>query len=95
MAGHKPFTHTEEDRKLVSSLVGLGASHEYIVSCIVNPQTSKAMTPETPRVHFRVELDAAQVLFKQATGTGKGTVNAAIFWMKIQSGWKEMPKRMA
>lgn len=98
MAGRKPFQPTEEDRRLVSSLAGFGAPHEYIASCIVNPQTGKAMTPKTLRVHFRAELDTAkdktnalvaQSLFKHATGTGKGAVTACIFWLKTQAGWKE------
>jgi len=98
MAGRKPFEPTDDDRRLVSSLAGFGAPHEYIASCIVNPQTGKAMTPKTLRVHFRAELDTAaektnalvaQSLFKHATGAGKGAVTAAIFWMKVRAGWKE------
>lgn len=98
MAGRKPFEPTEADRKLVSSLAGFGAPHEYIASCIVNPQTGKAMTPKTLRVHFRNELDnaadktnalVAQNLFRHATGNGKGAVTAGIFWMKVRAGWKE------
>jgi len=98
MAGRKPFMPTEDDRRLVSSLAGFGAPHEYIASCVVNPQTGKPMTAKTLRVHFRAELDnaadktnalVAQSLFKHATGTGKGAVAAAIFWMKVRAGWKE------
>lgn len=100
MAGRNPFIPTEADRKLVSSLAGFGAPHEYIASCIVNPQTGKAMTAKTLRVHFRVELDnaadrtnalVAQNLYRHATGNGKGAVVAAIFWMKVRAGWKEPP----
>ncbi|MFP3756803.1 MULTISPECIES: hypothetical protein [unclassified Cupriavidus] len=98
MAGRKPFEPTEEDRRLVSSLAGFGAPHEYIASCIVNPQTGKPMTPKTLRVHFRAELDTAvdrtnalvaESLFKKARGNGNGAVAAAIFWMKVRAGWKE------
>lgn len=98
MAGRKPFEPTEADRRLVSSLAGFGAPHEYIASQVINPQTGKPMTAKTLRVHFRAELDngadktnalVAQSLFKHATGTGKGAVAAAIFWMKVRAGWKE------
>ncbi len=98
MAGRKPFEPTEADRKLVSSLAGFGAPHDYIASCIVNPQTGKPMTPKTLRVHFRAELDnavnqtnalVAESLFKKARGNGNGAVAAAIFWMKVRAGWKE------
>lgn len=98
MAGRKPFVPTDEDRRLVLSLAGFGAPHEYIASQVTNPQTGKPLDPKSLRRHFRVELDTgknrtnalvAQSLFKHATGTGRGAVPAAIFWMKTQAGWKE------
>ncbi|MBB3006027.1 MULTISPECIES: hypothetical protein [Cupriavidus] len=98
MAGRKPFQPTDEDRRVVTSLAGFGAPHEYIASQVINPQTGKPLTAKTLRAHFRAELDnardktnalVAQALFKQATGTGKGAVPAAIFWMKVRAGWKE------
>ena len=98
MAGRKPFQPTDTDRRLVASLAGIGAPHEYIASQVINPQTGKPMTAKTIRVHFRAELDTAkdktnalvaQSLFKHATGAGKGAVAAAIFWMKVRAGWKE------
>lgn len=101
MAGRKPFQPTDADRKLVASLAGYGAPHEYIASCVTNPQTGKPLAPKTLRLHFRAELDTAkdktnvlvaQALFKQATGTGRGAVTAAIFWLKTQAGWKETPQ---
>ena len=85
MAGRKPFTPTAEDRKLVSSLAGYGAPHEYIASCVLNPQTGKPMTAKTLRMHFRTELDTAvaqanalvaESLFKKARGNGQGAVVA-------------------
>lgn len=103
MAGRKPFQPTDADRRLVASLAGFGAPHEYIASQVINPQTGKPLTAKTLRAHFRAELDTAkdktnalvaQALFKQATGTGKGAVTAAIFWLKTQAGWKETPKRI-
>ncbi len=98
MAGRKPFQPTDEDRRVVTSLAGFGAQHEYIATQVINPQTGKPLTAKTLRVHFRAELDSAagrtnalvaQSLFKHATGTGKGAVAAAIFWMKVRAGWKE------
>ncbi|MGA4275589.1 hypothetical protein ACI2VH_02865 [Ralstonia nicotianae] len=101
MAGRKPFAPTDADRKLVASLAGYGAPHEYIASCVTNPQTGKPLDPKSLRRHFRVELDTAKdktnalvarALFKQATGTGRGAVTAAIFWLKTQARWKETPQ---
>ncbi|MGT2505687.1 hypothetical protein [Cupriavidus basilensis] len=101
MAGRKPFVPTDEDRRLVLSLAGFGAPHEYIASQVSNPQTGKPLDPKSLRRHFRAELDTgknrtnalvAQALFKQATGTGRGAVPAAIFWLKTQAQWKEAPQ---
>ncbi|AHB77580.1 MULTISPECIES: hypothetical protein [Pandoraea] len=103
MAGRKPFVPTAADRKMVETLAGYGVPHEDIALQIVNPQTSKALDPKSLRRHFRSELDTgatkanslvAQSLFKHATGTGKGAVTAAIFWMKVRAGWKEPPQRL-
>ncbi len=101
MAGRKPFVPTDEDRKLVLSLAGFGAPHEYIAERVHNPQTGKALGVVSLRKYFRKELDSgkdqantlvAQSLFRHATGSGKGAVTAAIFWMKTQAGWKEPPQ---
>lgn len=98
MAGRKPFVPTDADRKMVLALAGFGAPHEYIASCITNPQTGKQLDEKSLRKYFRVELDAgkgkantavAQSLFKHATGSGRSAVTACIFWLKTQAGWKE------
>ncbi|MGK2829230.1 hypothetical protein ACSI5F_03875 [Ralstonia pseudosolanacearum] len=98
MAGRKPFVPTEADRKLVSSLAGYGAPHEYIAGCITNPQTGQPLNEKSLRKYFRVELDSGkhrantmvtQSLFRHATGNGRSAVVACIFWLKTQAGWKE------
>ncbi|VVE41080.1 hypothetical protein PMO31116_04124 [Pandoraea morbifera] len=103
MAGRKPFVPTAADRKLVETLAGYGVPHEDIALQVINPQTAKSLDPKSLRRHFRMELDTgatkanslvAQNLFKHATGTGKGAVAAAIFWMKVRAGWKEPPQRL-
>jgi len=98
MAGRKPFVPTATDRKIVSSLAGYGAPHEYIASQITNPQTGKPLDEKSLRKYFRIELThgksganalIAESLFKKARGNGNGAVAACIFWLKTQAGWKE------
>ena len=54
--------------------------------------------PKTLRKHYRSELDhghvkanakVAENLFRKATGDGRESVIAAIFWLKTRAGWKE------
>lgn len=101
MAGRKPFVPTPEDRKTVKAMSGYGIPEDEICKVIVNPQTGKAIDAKTLRKHFREELDSAAViansrvaqnLFTIATGSGKGAVTAAIFWLKTRAGWKETNK---
>jgi hypothetical protein len=54
--------------------------------------------PKTLRKHYRDELDLGHVkanakvaenLFRKATGEGRESVTAAIFWLKTRARWKE------
>ena len=54
--------------------------------------------PKTLRKHYRDELDTghilanakvAESLFRKATGDGRQSVTAAIFWLKVRAGWCE------
>ena len=56
--------------------------------------------PKTLRKHYREELDTghivanakvAESLFRKATGDGRQSVTAAIFWLKTRAGWRERP----
>ncbi|MDE3023332.1 MAG: hypothetical protein KGI54_16035 [Pseudomonadota bacterium] len=98
MRGRKPYIPTEEHRKMVQSLTGLGITEDDICKMINNPQTGNPISPKTLRKHYRNELDTgnivvnskvAQSLYKKATGDGIGSVAAAIFWLKVRAGWKE------
>jgi hypothetical protein len=90
MAGtkHEP---TDNTRKTVESMAGFGIPQPDIAAVI-------GVCDKTLRKHYRDELDLgatkanAQVianLYKHATGSGKGSVTAAIFWCKTRCGWKE------
>lgn len=92
------FKPTEEQRKLVKSLVGYGVKHEDICLLVTNPNNGKPIDDKTLRKHFRSEIDVGQVtanslvaesLFRKAIGTGPSAITAAIFWLKCRAGWKE------
>jgi hypothetical protein len=82
---HKP---TEEQRRLVKQLSGVGVPQDDICHII-------DITKPTLHKHYRRELDlgmaeanakVAGSLFNQATG---GNTAAAIFWSKARMGWRE------
>lgn len=92
MTGRPRFEPTDARRELVSALAACGVRQEIIASRI-------GIDPKTLRRSFRRELkegkqDAcavvAESLFRMATGTGRGAVAAAIFWLKTQAGWREV-----
>ena len=89
MAQGVPFQPTDEQRRTVKAMAGLGVPHEGIAVLI-------EIDPKTLRKYFHAELErgsveatakVAQSLFQMAT-TGKN-VAAAIFWMKARAGWRE------
>ena len=83
------FQPTDEHRRTVKAMAGLGVPHEGIAVLL-------EIDPKTLRKHFHAELErgsveatakVAQSLFQMAT-QGKN-VAAAIFWMKARAGWRE------
>ena len=83
------YRPTEEQRRTVKAMAGLGVPHDGIAVLL-------DIDPKTLRKHFQAELErgsveatakVAQSLFQLAT-TGK-SVAAAIFWMKARAGWRE------
>ena len=85
---HKPDPVT---RRQVEALAGYGVPEIDIAGVI-------GIDPKTLRKHYREELKyghvkanakVAENLFRKATGDGRESVIAAIFWMKTRAGWKE------
>lgn len=98
--GRPLFEPTDEDRKRVETLVGLGLKQEGICLLVEDPKTGKPITDKTLRRHFEHELAVgaykansliAESLFSKATAKkgGPGAIAAAIFWAKCRMGWKE------
>jgi hypothetical protein len=85
----RPFTPTEEQRRMVRAMAGYGVPHDDIALVV-------RCSPPTLRKRFRQELDVAtieanarvaQILYQQATTPGN--LGATIFWLKARAGWRE------
>jgi hypothetical protein len=92
MVGRKPFTPTDEQRRLVRAMAGYGVPHDDIALVV-------RCSPPTLRKRFRHELDVAtieanakvaQTLYQQATTPGN--IAATIFWLKARAGWREVQR---
>ena len=83
------FVPTEEQRRTVKAMAGLGVPHEGIAALLeIDDKTlRKHFHPELARGSVEATAKVAQSLFQMATA-GKN-VAAAIFWMKARAGWRE------
>jgi hypothetical protein len=86
--GHQPDPLT---RRQVEAMAGYGVTEVDIGGII-------GIDPKTLRKHYRTELDyghtkanikVAENLYRKATGEGRESVTAAIFWLKARAGWRE------
>lgn len=78
-------------RRQVEAMAGYGVPETDIARVL-------GIDPKTLRKHYRDALDTGHVvanakvaesLFRKATGEGRQSVTAAIFWLKTRAGWKE------
>ena len=78
-------------RRQVEALAGYGVPEAEIAGMM-------NIDPKTLRKYYRHELDfghtkanakVAENLFRKATGEGRESVIAAIFWLKARARWKE------
>ena len=85
---HKP---DPTSRRQVEAMAGYGIPEADIATVL-------EIDPKTLRKHYRKELDkghikstakVAENLYRKATGDGRESVIAAIFWLKTRAGWKE------
>jgi len=89
----KPHEPTENDRKQVEMLSGLGIPQEQIGLLIQG-----GIDDKTLRKYYAAELlsgvakansQVSKSLFQKALGDGNQSVTAAIFFLKTRAGWKE------
>jgi hypothetical protein len=89
--GRPPHDPTPAERRQVEAMAGYGVPEADIARVI-------GVDPKTLRKHYRDELDlghvkanaaVAESLFRKATGDGRQSVTAAIFWLKTRAGWRK------
>ena len=82
---------TDETANMVRQLSGLGIPHDQICSIleISKPTLYKYYGDELLKGKAQANAKVSENLFKIATGTGRESVTACIFWLKTQAHWKE------
>ena len=85
---HEPTPMT---RRNVEALAGYGVPEVDIAGVIgIDPKTLRKHYPQELRYgHVKANAKVAENLFRKATGDGRESVIAAIFWMKTRAQWKE------
>jgi hypothetical protein len=78
-------------RRNVEALAGYGVPEVDIAGVIgIDAKTLRKHYPQELRYgHVKANAKVAENLFRKATGDGRESVIAAIFWMKTRAQWKE------
>jgi hypothetical protein len=86
--GHEP---TQMSRRNVEALAGYGVPEVDIAGVVgIDPKTLRKHYHQELRFgHVKANAKVAENLFRKATGDGRESVIAAIFWMKTRARWKE------
>jgi hypothetical protein len=89
--GRKPHQPDPVTRRQIEAMAAYGIPEADIATVI-------EIDPKTLRRHYRRELDTGHIkantkvaenLYRKATGDGRESVVAAIFWLKTRARWKE------
>jgi hypothetical protein len=90
--GRPSFTPTDEQRRMVESMTGLGVP-DYEVAKVMSislPTLRKYFHEQLEVGHIKSNFQVAQTLYKVATDIDHPRhVTAAIFWLKARAGWRE------
>jgi hypothetical protein len=85
---HKP---DPASRRQVEALAGYGVPESDIAGVVgIDPKSlRKHYRPELDHGHVKANAKVAENLYRKATGEGRESVIAAIFWLKTRAGWRE------
>ena len=85
---HEP---TSMSRRNVEALAGYGVPEVDIAGVVgIDPKTLRRhYGSELKFGHVKANAKVAENLFRKATGDGRESVIAAIFWLKTRARWKE------
>lgn len=96
------FLPTDEQRRQVEKMKGMGLTHEEICCLITNPKTGRSISAPTLTKYFVRELERGKALLKSKVvgslyriamdTTHEKCVTAAIWITKAQYGWTERHK---
>ncbi len=86
-----PRADTPMSRRNVEALAGYGVPEVDIAGVIgIDPKTLRKHYPQELRYgHVKANAKVAENLYRKATGDGRESVIAAIFWLKTRARWKE------
>lgn len=89
--GRPPHEPTPMSRRNVEALAGYGVPEADIAGVVgIDPKTlRKHYAQELRYGHVKANAKVAENLFRKATGDGRESVIAAIFWLKTRARWKE------
>lgn len=84
----KPHDPTEAQKAEVRALASMGIPHDQISAYIgIDKKTLYKYYREIlDRSKIQANMKMAQCLFQQAQN---GSTSAAIFWLKVQAGWRD------
>jgi hypothetical protein len=91
--GRPAYEPTPKDRANVQLLASVGTREGDIAKVVgvSQPTLRKYYATELDTGHILATARVAQSLYRMATDKDKPNVAAAIFWLKSQAGWRDIP----
>ena len=97
------FVPSDDQRRMVEQLAGLGLPRDQIASLVLSPATGKGISLNVLYKVFGDELQRGTAVVNakiagnlariaSSPDTTGAVVAAAIFWMKTQCGWREVQR---
>ncbi len=89
-AGQRDAFHARQ----VEAMAGYGIPPEDIATVLgIDPaRLRRDYQAELQGASIKANAKVAESLFRKATGDGRESVTAAIFWLKTRAGWKEVSR---
>jgi hypothetical protein len=90
--GRPAYQPDEVSSRQVEAMAGYGVPETEIAGLLgIDPKTlRKYYRSELDHGHTKANVKVAENLYRKATGEGRESVTAAIFWLKCRAGWREV-----
>lgn len=91
MPGRKAYQPTADQRRQVEAMSAYGIPQDDIARVVqIDAKTlRKYYSDELATGSTKATARVAENLYRKATGDGRESVTAGIFWLKTRAGWKE------